>query len=307
MIKQTKEDKVLQNSNNIIETFSSDKTPLELEYIEISKQYRKLLNRYNKIVKINDIMEKNVLNKNISLEDDKNTILKKSKTKILDTISSNRKLKEEHLEITSKDKQKIIELQKKLSLFEKNTSTVKEELTSTVSILQETKVKVKKLEEDNEKLSKEIITLKEIVTPFEEILEKELVNIRRNHDDFVLCIIGIDNFNILKNKLNEFTTVENFILGTLKYLKNSLKKSDTVIYFEAEMFYILMPNHTIEHAYDVCKMLGKRRTINQQNITLSAGITTLKDKDDTDSIIGRCLEAYSEAISDSLHSRVIKI
>lgn len=307
MTKKTKEDKVIEKSNDVIDSFKNKDEDLQQEYIELSKQYNKLYKRYNKIIKINDIMEGNVHNKTISLEDDKKNIINISKTKILDTITSNRLQKEKLVEDQVNDKQTIIELEKQLALYQKNASSASKELVNTVSTLEKTTIKVNKLEVENDRLNKEVVALKEIATPFEEVLEKEIENVRRNNDSFVLCMIGIDNFNSLKNKLFEFTTIENFVLGIMKYLKNSLNKRDTVIYFEAEMFYIMMPNSTIERALSIAKTMGKRRSINQLNITLSAGVTALKDDDDIDSIIERCFNAYNEAITDSLYSRVIEI
>jgi GGDEF domain-containing protein len=308
MINRSKEEKVLEHSLDIIESVCKNnaQNTLENEYMSLSKEYKNLLKRYNKIIKINDIMDENIINDNECLKEDKENIVKISKTKILDSITSKRELKEEFSKNSQEDRDTIKRLKEELERYKKSSVNVTERLTTTEIILKDTKTKVATLEEKNKKLNSEVQSLKEIATPFEETLEKEIFNARRNSDSLILCMIGIDNFNSLKNGLHTFTTIENFILGILKYLKHSLSKKDTVIYFEAEMFYILIPNKTLEQSVAICKMLGKRRSINKMDITLSAGISLLKDDDDTDDILGRCLQAYNIAINDSKHARIIE-
>jgi len=232
-MKQTKEEKVTKHSDAILETLcKNQEDQLSSEYKQLANEYKKLFKRYTRHSKISDLMDKTVISEKNSLEDDKKNIIKISKTKIMDSISNQRKLKDQHLQESSNNKQLIYKLQKELDQYKNISTDTNKKLTKTTDILQKTKTKVQKLEEENSSLSMEVNALKELALPFEELLEKELLNVQKNQDNFVLCMIGIDNFNSLKNKLFEFTTIENFILGILKYLKNSLKKTDRVIYFK---------------------------------------------------------------------------
>ena len=214
MIKKIKEEKVIENCTSIIESLCENKLEnrLENEYVSLAREYEKLLKRYYKIIKINDIMDDNIISDNENLKEDKHKIIKLSKTKILDGITSKRELKEKFHQTSQVDKDTILKLQKEIESYKKSTVNVSEKLTTTEVVLKDTKIKVVKLEEKNEKLNSEVESLKEIATPFEEVLEKEIYNIKRNKDSLVLCMIGIDNFNILKNNLHTFTTIENFIL-----------------------------------------------------------------------------------------------
>jgi len=138
-------------------------------------------------------------------------------------------------------------------------------------------------------------------------LEQEIIRVRHSDASLVFVMIGLDDFINIRSKIDEFTNIENFILRIFKYLQNSLKKTDTVIYFEAEMFYIMMPYTKVENAIKSLKVVGHRRTIGQNHITLSSGVTSLRKSDTVESMMERCLVAYNEAILDHTCSNVVEI
>lgn len=296
MSRKSLEDVIVENSElfitKISEKFEEDEEIL-IEYKKLLKSYKKLAKRYNRTIKIGDGYTSNLMNKNEKLQ----TFTKK---KVLESAATSRELKQEYIDKLEHQQKEINDLQKKVNMQNSSFSDVNTKLTSS---RKESVV----LKNKNMALESKINVLKEFHTPFETLLEQEINRVRFNKQTLTLAMVGIDNYNNIKSKLSGFTTSENFILGIFKYLQNSLKKTDTVIYFEGEMFYIMMPYTTMESAIKTLNVIGHRRAIGQNNITLSSGVTLLKDKDTSDSMIKRCLEAYSNAMRDSNQLNVIDI
>ncbi len=308
MKKESKDEKALTHSLKIIDTIciESNDDILVDEYKKLSAQYKKLLNRSNRIVKISDSMQSSITNDNESLKEDKDKIIKFSKKKIFDNISSKREIKEQHTEQVLDYTNIINNSKQKISLYEKEITDVKFTLKITHKKLEKARNELVQLDKMNDKLLTQITVLKESQIAFENILEKEIISTRNANETLILGMYGIDNFVHLKNKLFEFTTEETFILGILRYLKSSLNKIDIVVYFEAEMFYILMPNIAIKDAINKLQKIARKRIIHKNNITFSGSVTYLTPEDDGDSIMERCFDSYNNAILSNNVSYIIK-
>lgn len=218
----SREEKILQQAEQII-TLSEESVSLE-DYDELYNEYKKLVNRYKKIIKINDSMNSRVMNENDELEKDKEKIIKVSREKILSNIASHREQQEKYSHDLSGQKKLIEQLTKDLRSFQQLENQSNEKLEKTTLDLKQTQIKVNKLEDANEKLNMKVRALKEFVPPFDTIVEKEVFYSRQNNAKLSLCMLGVDEYSEIKNNLIGFTTIENFILGILKYLQNSLKK-----------------------------------------------------------------------------------
>lgn len=303
----SKEEKVIRTTQKIIELFEkSNENSIQIDdYKELFKQYQQLAKRYKKIIKINDSMSSQVINKNESLEQDKQNIIKISREKILSNITGSRKLQEKFSIDLNEQKELVKRLMNDLSSFEKLEEQSNQKLKKAMETLKVAELKQNELKQKNKELQMKVKALKEFTTPFDVIVEKEIISAKRTNVSLALCMIGIDNFEQIKGKLDGFTTVENFILGILKYLRQSLKKTDVVGYLKNEIFYILILDEHIENVKKSLKTLGKRRVINQINISLSSGCSFLKENDETLALIQRCANAYKESINNATEASVI--
>ncbi len=292
---KTTEEKVIENSELVISTAVSgvDNGNCLDEYSKLLKLYKKLAKKYDKVIKLGDKYSSKVMTNNDKLQ----TFTKK---KVLESASSNRELKESFSEEVEQYKEIIERLKSKL----KNNSTSANTITKELEV---SRKETHLLKNKNIHLESKVKVLEEFNTPFEILLEQEIIRVRHNAEPMVLAILGIDDFAKIKNNINAFTTIDNFILGIFKYLQNSLKKSDTVVYGKNEIFYIMMPYTKMENAIKLLKIIGHRRVISQNNITLSSGVTSLNNDDTAESMIKRCLPAYKKAISDNLYSKTIEI
>jgi GGDEF domain-containing protein len=293
---QSTEDGIIENSESfmlkISEKFDEDEEIL-LEYKKLLKNYKKLAKRYNKTIKIGDGYTSNMMDKNDKLQ----TFTKK---KVLESVATSRELKQEYIKKLENQQKDINDLKQKVQMQNSSVSEISNKLTNS---RKESVV----LKNKNISLESKIDMLKELKVPFETLLEQDINRVRLTKQPLALAMVGIDNYDEIKSKLSGFTTSENFILGIFKYLQNSLKKTDTVTYFDDEMFYVLMPYAVMESAVNTLKVLGHRRAIGQNNITLSSGITFLKDKDTSGTMMERCLKAYNNAMTDKNQLNVIKV
>ena len=259
---QSTEDGIIENSESfmlkISEKFDEDEEIL-LEYKKLLKNYKKLAKRYNKTIKIGDGYTSNMMDKNDKLQ----TFTKK---KVLESVATSRELKQEYIKKLENQQKDINDLKQKVQMQNSSVSEISNKLTNS---RKESVV----LKNKNISLESKIDMLKELKVPFETLLEQDINRVRLTKQPLALAMVGIDNYDEIKSKLSGFTTSENFILGIFKYLQNSLKKTDTVTYFDDEMFYVLMPYAVMESAVNTLKVLGHRRAIGQNNITLSSGIT----------------------------------
>ena len=93
-----KEDNIINRYDNIVdqiekkEILSVDKE----DYLQLGSEYKKLVKRYNKILKINDSINSHVFHQNKELQDDKQKIIKASREKILSNMASQRHQQEKY-------------------------------------------------------------------------------------------------------------------------------------------------------------------------------------------------------------------
>jgi hypothetical protein len=298
-LQKTKEEEVLDTAMNNIDSICAQSTDKVLvkEYKELSKHYKKLLTRSNKILKINDKMQFSILNDNESLEEDKKNILKYSKKKILSNVSSQREIKEQYSTKMVEYIEVIKNLKEKSNKYRTANNEHISQLKTITRKLDSSSKRLESKEKAYDVLSTKFDIFKESQMSFESLMEKEIISVRRNKDNLVLSILGIENFKTIRTKLEEFTTEDGFVLGIIKYLRNSLPKSDTIMYYRNEMFYIIMPYIKTEDAIEVLKKLGKQRVINGISIALVGSLTYINDEDDAVSLINRCYNTYKKAIA----------
>jgi GGDEF domain-containing protein len=304
----SKNDKILSHSVEVIDTIcrNSKDNILAKEYEKLSAQYKKLLNRSNRMIKINDKMSLSVINDNETLKEDKNNIIEFSKKKILNNISSQRKIKENHSEKTLEYIDKIEQLNINIKEYKKDLEKTKLEFKTLNIEFEKVSYDLNNSIENNRALNEKVNILKEFKVPFETILEKEITITRKLEENMVLVMYGIDNFTSVKNELFKLTTEETFILAMIRYLQTNLNKRDIVVHFDAEMFFLIIIDMDIEDIIVNLHKVGQKKVIHGSNISFSGGVTALKKDDDIDTIMQRCFDSYNKAITNNHASFIIK-
>ena len=285
------ENLIIEHTENLLSTLKSGditKDQLLEEYTTLLQSYKDLNEKYTDIQKSE--------NTYISRNDDLQNLTKK---KTFENASSIIELKEKYNDDINLYKTTIQNLKEEIN--NNNTKILK-----LSKELYNSKKELEFLKNTNIELESQVKNLEEFNIPFETILQNEINNARNNDESLVLAITGIYNFANIRDKIKEFTTLNNFILGIFKYLVNNLRKEDTVKFIEVEMFYILLPNTDSNKATEILEKFSIEKDINHNNISLSSGFTTLKKDDTVDSIIERASYAYNESIKDTRHSLIVR-
>ncbi|MEA3497962.1 MAG: diguanylate cyclase [Campylobacterota bacterium] len=300
MARKSREEIVLKKTEGIISKLhEQDINNIELEeYEKLYIEYRKLTKRYNKIVKMNDSMQSKIMKDNDSLSEDKVNIIKLSKKKIMSNIAENRKIKEEHSKTLSNLTTEINSI--------KNHKNIASEYKVGKEI-ESTKLEINLLKNKNETLTRKVSELKEFIPSLETYLNREMNVAKKTKEPLVFCMLGIDKFNDIKDKVDSFTTRENFLLGLLKYIKNSVDTNDIVAHHKGEIFYIISQNNTAEKMLKKCQSIGRRKVINSLNISISSCVTELTTKDEYNDVIIRTAAGYKESILDKRDGKVIEV
>lgn len=302
MNRKTREDKVLEKTEKLIEEqkqLNVETVPLE-SYEDLYVEYRRLTKRYKKTLKINDSMSSQIIRQNEDLEEDNKKIIKVSREKILSTVAEKRDLQQKMSEKISDQNRNMLNLKKEIKNYQNYEMLTKSDNDLTPDMeLAMAHNRIKSLESDNSSLKTKVQEIKKFIPTMESTLSKEMSVAKKTGEPLMFCMLGIDNFHTIKDKINTFTTYENFILGILKYIQNSLKQEDIVAHLKGEVFYIISHNTTIDHMEKICQVIGRRRTINSLNISLSSGITQMQQGDTTNDMIIKCSTAFKKALNSS--------
>lgn len=291
MENQTKETIIIDDTeallSNLKENYPSD-DKLIMEYNKLFDNYKKLNQEYNTI--------RESQNKYLSRNGDLKNLTKK---KVFENASSIIELKEKYNEDINIYRNTIENLKEEIKTNNNKINNLDKELKNS-------KKEVINLKEINKELESKIKNLEEFNIPFETLLKNEIDISTNNKEPLVLAIIGIYDFANLRDKIKEFTTMNNFILGIFKYLVNNLKEKYTVKFIEVNMFYILMPNTTDKEAYNILEQFSASKSISNNNISLSSGFTTLRKNDTVNIMIERCSLAYNESVKDTRHALAVR-
>lgn len=134
----------------------------------------------------------------------------------------------------------------------------------------------------------------------EQDLTKEIQRSEREGSELSLVALGVD-----KNCLSKLTPKEQdsaiILLG--KLLHNNLRLFDSYYLWEANEFLIILPHTSSSQAIKIANALRikirKELHLEQEGITVSAGLSCLNIGDDSQSIIDRASEALKETQATS--------
>ncbi len=117
----------------------------------------------------------------------------------------------------------------------------------------------------------------------EKLIKQELYSVHCYGHETVIIILDIDDFKKINDTYGH-PVGDNVLRQMAAFLKNNVRQSDTVSRFGGEEFIILMPNTSIEEAYNLAERLRKlimEKTFTVGMITLqitsSFGVSSIRD------------------------------
>jgi len=298
MERQTKEEKILEHGANVVEDFQSlyDKEARAVvEYNKLLHEYQKLNKRFNKIIRINDAVSKDVIVNNEGLKDTVDYTIKTAREKLLHNVTEHRKTKEQLAQSRLNEKDKTLKNQLEqayiqISKLERELELAK----NTANTPKSAQNAFQKRSDDEPVLD---INLPHLINySYEEILETQMKKADAAKTNLVVAKLTIDNFSDIKFEIERHGNISTFLRGTVKYLYVSLGKDNIVYFSHHNIFYLFFPNITIEKAKTKIGLANIKRKLGNTTITFSIGATQYDIRnDDFDTINERCDLANEEA------------
>jgi diguanylate cyclase (GGDEF)-like protein len=126
---------------------------------------------------------------------------------------------------------------------------------------------------------------------YEEAIENEISYFNQTKIPFSILLFDIDNFKLINDTYNH--RIGDLVLIELSSLiQKNIRNSDSLFRIGGEEFIILFPNTTSEITVEVAEKLRiivekGLNTINDKTITISIGVTQIKENDTEDSLYRR--------------------
>lgn len=295
-MRQPKEERIIEHGSEILKELH--KVYLEGigidEYYKLLQEYKKLYRRYEKTIKLSDNMGNEIMEQNDSLNDNLQYTIKTARNKLLENVKEHRKTKDaytQYKELIKKYEVALDESYKENAKLEKKLNTY-----------------IKHFGEINHKFSEDLSTNKDQVSsagvidinPAEyknmDIKKVLSLELSKHKNNLILAKISLKDFGKMRDVIEQNSSINNFIKGTLKYLKNVFDKDDIIFHDGLEVFYILILENDAKKAKTTLEKLNINRKIFNFTIKFAIGATKFVDgKDNKDTFLRRCESAFKES------------
>lgn len=259
------------------------------EYYKLLKEYKKLHRRYEKMIKLSDNMGGGIMEKNDTLSDNLQYTIKTARTKLMDNVTEHRKTKE----TSSKFQNRTKELEDALKYSYEQNAKLEKQLKHYIKNFGLVQHNFNEDPSENEAIEISINP-----PSYKKMNIKQLISLELAKDkfDFVLVKIALNNFESMIATIEESSSINNFLLGTFKYLKNSLQKNDIIFHHHLEEFYVICREKKVQEVKSLMTKLNKKRKVLNFDIVFTIGITQFIIGKDTEEIfLRRCGHAFLEA------------
>jgi len=131
----------------------------------------------------------------------------------------------------------------------------------------------------------------------DEALAREIANLRRKGEALSLCLLDIDNFKKINDRLGHQAGDE-ALIHLVEVTRRCMRAADTLARYGGEEFVILMPDTALEAGVEVIRRLQRELTRNfflagneKILITFSAGVVQLNETEPGDTAVRRADQA----------------
>ena len=159
----------------------------------------------------------------------------------------------------------------------------------------------KKLSENRKKLMYDSLTQVRNRMSYDELLDQELSRYARYKEDFSFAILDIDHFKRVNDSFGH-NAGDKALQIVAKMMSKYIRKTDFLFRIGGEEFVLLLPKTTLEHAQPLVEKIRSSIAtasfhFKQQKVemSMSAGLTVIKDTDNAETIFERADAALYEA------------
>lgn len=288
-MRKSKEERVIDHSAEILdELHRIYKEGIGIdEYLKLLNEYKKLFKRYERTIKLSDSMGKGILDENDILNENLQYTIKTARNKLLENVSEHRKTKE----MSSKYKNALKEYEDALKNSYKESSDLEKKLNYYIKEYGEIEHSFyNSVKTQNDNVLTNLTSDKYKNMNISSIVSSELVN---NKENFILAKIALNNFESMIPSIEKSSSVQNFIFGIYKYIKNIFSEEVIIIHAGTESFYLIFNNKNLTSLKELFLKLNRKRTILNFPIKFAVGCTQFAlNSDNTDTFIRRCENAF---------------
>jgi len=143
---------------------------------------------------------------------------------------------------------------------------------------------------------------------FHTILDRAVATYSIDHQEFVLALIDIDHFKRVNDRYGHQKGDE-VLRKLVNHFKSKIRHSDTVIRYGGEEFIVCFTHIDMKKAVSImegmCRSVESLKLLENEKLTISAGISKLEASDTSASILSRADAALYEA-KESGRNRVVQ-
>lgn len=294
-MRKAKEERIIEHGDEILKELQ--KVYLEGigidEYHKLLKEYKRLYRRYEKTIKLSDNMGNEIMEQNDNLNDHLKYTINTARSKLLENVAEHRKTKDAY----SQHREKIKKYEEALNESYAHNDKVQRKLNSYIKHYGE--INHKFSEDTRTQDTKTTAAIDLNPSEFKNMDIKKVVSLELSKEkrSFIISKIKLKNFDKMIEVIEENSSIDNFIKGTYKYIKNCFHKDDIVFHDELETFYVITKNQEISKIKMLMNKLNKKRKVFYFAINFSIGMTKyIDDKDTIDILLKRCDYASLESV-----------
>jgi len=287
---KTKEDKIIEKSAGVLEDlnklYNHDGRAV-IEYTKLFDEYKKLLKRFNKTLKMNDSNDLHILKNTESLKDTVDYTIKKAREKLFYNVGEHRKTKEFYTLKMAEANKTIKQLQKELDNAHQKIAELETKQTHTTkSLFSSGSTTI--IEEINLPIFKDL--------SWNDLLTKEIETAQNFKKELYVAKLTIDNFEQIATSLEDFGTVTGFYRAIVRYLNITLGKNTLVYYSHDNVIYLIFTAISESQIKEKIQKLNTKKRFNNIVILFSVGIVRFDGENDTFEIINeKCSIANENA------------
>ena len=258
------------------------------KFNNLLKEYKLVYKRQEKILKISDTTSTHIFKKNNSLNMSMKYIITSAQTKLIYNVKEHLKTKKTASKLRSQLKnfasilkdtlEENKKLEKKLHYYIKNYGEINHSFNEEIK--------------DNNLKSLSLNSIKYKNMNIEQMLSLEL---SENKTNFILVKCSLDNFDLMIDTIIENSSINNFLQGTYRYLKNCFSKKDIIYHSNMETFYIIIRNKDLSIVKKIMANINNKRSVYNHNIVFTFGIAQFLEEDTNEMFLRRCEDSYLKA------------
>ncbi len=287
---KTKEDKIIEKSASALEDlnklYNHDGRAV-IEYTKLFDEYKKLLKRFNKTIKMNDSNGMSIMKTTESLKDTVDYTIKKAREKLFYNVGEHRKTKEFYAHKIDETNKIIKQLQNELdSAHQKIAALETKQIHNTKSLFTSGTTTIN--EEINLPIFKDI--------SWDTLLNKEITNSKKFNKELYVAKLSIDNFQQIAISIEKSGSVTGFYRAIVRYINITLGKNTLVYYSHDNVIYLIFTAISQQEIDEKLQKLNAKKRFSDIIIIFSVGVSKFDNENDTfETISEKCNIANEQA------------